>query len=107
MKLKRIEISFPVSIEPPNGFFLALDGLVDMICKKYEAENPDRVMWAAGSGSKMLSNPYLAGDDAPLRFDESVYHLECAEREDYHGTNPHNPKAEQLQRERAERRNKQ
>lgn len=97
MKINAIEIRFPVDVEPPEGFFRALDGLLDMVCKKYQAENPDRVMWPAGSGCKPLFNPYTVSDDEPLRFDESIYFIECCEREDYHGNNPHNPRGAELQ----------
>lgn len=106
MKISKIEISFEAAVEPPEGFFRALDGLVGMICRKYQAENPDRVMWPSGHGSKMLSNPFLVGDDEPLKFDTSVYHLEVTEREDFHGQNPHNPNRDKIQAELAERRKK-
>ena len=98
MKTQSIQIVFPVEVELPEGFTRALDGLIDMVCKKYQAENPDRVMWPAGSGSKPLFNWMTVGDDEPLPFDDSVYFVEVAEREDYHGHNPHNPKAEELQK---------
>lgn len=98
-KIHAIKIIFPVSVEPPEGFCQALDGLIGMICKKYQAENPDRVMWPASSGSKPLFNPYTVGDDDPLPFDDSIYQIECSEREDYWGNNPHNPKAAELQKQ--------
>lgn len=97
MKVSKIEIVFDVPVEPPEGFYRALDGLINMICMKYQSENPDRVMWPAGSGSKPLFNPYMVSDDEPLPFDNSIYFLECTEREDYHGNNPHNPRKVELQ----------
>jgi len=104
MKIQSIQIMFPTPVELPEGFTRALDGLIEMVCKKYQAENPDRVMWPAGCGSKPLFNWMTVGDDEPLPFDDSVYFVEVAEREDYHGTNPHNPKAEELQKAASERR---
>jgi len=103
-KTQKIEITFPVEVELPEGFCQALDSLVNMVCKKYQEQNPDRVMWPAGCGSKPLFNWMAVSDDEPLPFDNSVYVIECTEREDYHGNNPHNPRAEELQKQAYERR---
>jgi hypothetical protein len=74
----KIEINFPVPVEFPDGWEQTLDTLVNMICEKYENEHPERTMWPAGHGSKMLTNPYYTDD---LKFDESVYSIDVAERE--------------------------
>lgn len=110
MKINRIEISFPVGIEFPAGFDQALDALVNMVCKAYEAQNPTRVMWPAGAGSKpkfSVADSIFLGKapdaDAPdagePTFDDSVYEISVAEREDYHGQNPANPERERLRDE--------
>lgn len=118
MKFQTIEITFPLPVEAPDGFFHVLDSLVDMICKKYEADNPARVMWPAGAGSKptfsdhdaafLGINQTVSGDDVPEKgeeptFDDSVYQISVSEREDFAGRNPHNPNAAKLQREAGER----
>lgn len=57
-----------------------VDG-VNMICAEYEARHPDRVMWTAGFGAKMLCHPLALSDDEPIPFDDSVEVIECCERE--------------------------
>lgn len=75
-KTVRIEINFQVAVDFPPGFEQALDGLIGMVCDKYEAENQGRVMWPAGAGSKILwREPEEPG------FDDSVYAIDVAERE--------------------------
>jgi hypothetical protein len=74
----RIEINFPVGVELPDGFERELDALVDKACKHYERAHPDRVMWPAGHGSKVL----WCEPDEP-DFDPSVYEISVAERERY------------------------
>lgn len=103
-KIRAIEITFPVAVELPDGLDRVLDGLVDMVCKQYEREHPTEVMWPAGCGSKMLSNPLAMGDDEPLRFDDAVLAINVACREDYYGENHHNPDREALRRKVAEER---
>ena len=91
MKIRKIEIEFPLLVELPPGFEQALDRLVDTVCKKYEQENPTRVMWPAGHGSKpIFSQTDLAflgkppNPDAPKRgeptWEEDVYQIDVAER---------------------------
>lgn len=93
MAVRNIEISFPVNVEPPEGWWRALDSLIEMVCEKYQQEHPDRVMWPASAGSKPLSGLYTGVE--PM-FDDSVYHIGVEEREDYHGSNPHNPRCAEL-----------
>lgn len=75
-RVRKIEITFPFPVEFPEGFERALDGLIDMVCKKYERENPRRVMWPAGCGSKPIwTNPHEPD------FDDSIFCIDVAERE--------------------------
>ena len=76
MKINKIEIVFPCDVELPRGFEQVLSCLVDMVCKKYEAENKTRVMWPAGHGSK----PLWREPEEP-EWDDSVFSIEVAERE--------------------------
>lgn len=76
MKIQKIEVEFPFSVELLPGFTELLATTVSLICKKYEAENPDRVMWPAGHGSK----PIWREPEEP-EFDDSIYHISVAERE--------------------------
>jgi len=83
--ISKIEIVFPILIETPEGWEEALSALVDKICKKYERENPGRVMWTAGHGFKPTYIPITAeeGKHRGIEFDDSVFQIEVAEREDY------------------------
>lgn len=94
-----IEIQFPTTVELPDGFEQALDGLVDMACKKWERENPAMTMWVAAHGSKMLVHPGMVDEEHPMEFDDSVYVIEVSAREDYTGNNPHNPDRDRLRTE--------
>ena len=111
----RIEITFPCAVELPEGFERALDGLVNMVCEKYEREHPTEVMWCAGHGSKptfsqrdaaFLGEPTDANapETGEPTFDDSVFQISVACREDYGGQNPHNPERARLQAEAAEAR---
>lgn len=77
-KVNRIEIVFPMVVELPPGFTQLLSGVVDLVCKKYEEENPDRVMWPAGHGSK----PIWKEPEEP-EFDDNIFQISVAERENY------------------------
>ena len=77
-EIVRIEINFPVGVELPDGFERELDALVDKACKHYERAHPDRVMWPAGHGSKILWREPEEPD-----FDRSVYEVSVSERERY------------------------
>lgn len=97
-----VEITFPVSVDLPDGWDRVLVDLVDMACKHWQSQNPTMVMWPAGIGSKMLTNPYAMSDDEPMKFDDSIFAVDCSAREDYYGENPHNPDRERLRAEAAE-----
>ena len=77
-KLQKIEIVFPVGVELPPGWERVLDALVDMVCEAYEQQNPTRVMWPAGQGSKPIWREPQEPD-----WDDSVYFIDVAEREAY------------------------
>lgn len=98
-KISQIEITFPVPVELPEGFEKTLSALVGMACDKYESENPDRVMWAAGHGSK----PIWREPEEPT-YDDSVYQIQVEEKEDENGRNPHNPNGEELREQARQRR---
>jgi hypothetical protein len=76
MKVSKIEVVFPIPVEFPPGFLQTLDALVNMICEKYEAENPGRVMWCFGQGAKLIWRE----PEEPV-FDDSIFQIEVAERE--------------------------
>jgi hypothetical protein len=81
-----IIVTFPVPVELSREEESALDALLRTVCKRYEAANPGRVMWAAGWGGLCTSMPITAEDErngVPLAFDMSVLHVEVAERADY------------------------
>ena len=81
--IKKIEIDFPVPVELSDGFQQSLDELLTTVCKKYEADNPKRVMWPFGHGSKPTHIPLTQEDEKKrgCEFDDSVYYIEVAERE--------------------------
>lgn len=114
-KITSIEICFDAAVTLPDGFERALDGLIGMVCEQYQRENPTRVMWPAGSGGKpqwsQADAAFLGattGAGAPASgeptFDASVYFVDCAEREDYYGNNPHNPDRDAIRAEIAAKR---
>lgn len=74
--IRRIEISFPVSVELPPGFERVLIDLVDMVCQSYVRDHPTRTMWPAGVGAK----PLWREPEEP-EFDAETFQIECAERE--------------------------
>lgn len=78
-----IEISFAAPVHLGREHQRRLVDLIGEICDAYEAKHPDRVMWPFGIGQKMLCNPLMLSDDEPIPFDESVFSIECAERENY------------------------
>ena len=75
-KISAIEITFPVGVEIPKAAMTLLKNAVMIICEKYAADNPARVMWPAGVGSKMLLN-----EPEEPTFDDSVFVINAAEKE--------------------------
>ena len=80
-KISTIEIHFPVAVELPDGWEQALGSLIDMVCNKYENENPKRVMWVGGQGSRPKFNWMVVDDEHPQEFDNEVYSIQVVERE--------------------------
>jgi hypothetical protein len=81
-----IEIDFGAPVNISRAHQRRLFSLVDAICDGYEARHPDRTMWAAGFGGKIVSMPITREDEeagVPLDFDMSILHIECCERENY------------------------
>ncbi|KQP36099.1 hypothetical protein [Pseudorhodoferax sp. Leaf274] len=99
-KLRSIEIHFSAAVELPDGFERALDGLLHMVCEKFQRDHPDLVMWPAGSGQR----PIRWDQGVPVDFDETGHYVEVYAREDLHGSNPHNPERVRLQEAVAESR---
>ncbi|WP_289298259.1 hypothetical protein [uncultured Reyranella sp.] len=83
-RIHRIEISFAVAVDLPHGVERELVEIAARICRAYEAEHRDSVMWPAGIGSKVTYMPWTAEEEAAgrhMEFDDSVFAIECAERE--------------------------
>lgn len=72
--IQKIEINFPIPVEFPKEFERKLIKLVDTVCKKYEAEHPERTMWPAGNGFKLIWR-----EPQEPTFDESIYSIDVAE----------------------------
>lgn len=85
MKTSAIEITFAAPVNLSAEYQQRLVELIDEICNEYERDNPDRVMWPAGVGQKMLTNPFMVDDDHPMQFDETTFSVECFERELFEG----------------------
>ncbi len=84
--MRGIEVSFPVDVDVPDSFYRALSELIGLVCEEYEKTHPDRVMWPAGQGNKITYMPMTkAEEDAGkhLEFDDSIFAIEVAERENY------------------------
>lgn len=84
--IHRIEIIFPARVDITDAEMRDLDRITTAICKRYERRNPGRIMWAFGVGSRITSMPMTMEDEepgVPMTFDESVFEISCAEREDY------------------------
>jgi hypothetical protein len=77
--ITKIEISFPVPVSVPPGFYPALTALIDMVCKRYDDINLDRTMWCAEQGYSPI---WRDGDISS--FDSTTYVIRCAEREELH-----------------------
>jgi len=78
-----IEINFPVPVELTGDDQRILQAIAAEICERYETAHPERVMWPAGMGSKITENLLKLSDDEPIPFDDSVFAIDCAERENY------------------------
>ncbi len=88
MPIRAIEIGFAEPVELTEQDQQDLVKIAGRMCDRYERANPERVMWPCGIGQKMLTNPFMASDDEPLEFDESVFQIDCNERENYNDPLP-------------------
>lgn len=79
----QIKITFPVGVDLTREDQESLIEIADKICKRYEAQNPDRVMWPAGVGDEPVD---IWGDEP--KFDDSVFSIDVAERERYESDFP-------------------
>lgn len=80
-KVHGIEISFAVPVELSRDDQKELQDTVSKICKRYEKQNPGRVMWLFGYGDKPMSNPFMVDENHPMEFDSNILFIECVERE--------------------------
>lgn len=95
MSIQTITITFPTKVTTPAGFEQLLCAALEMVCKKWEQENPTMTMWVAGIGADH-THPGWADDGHPMQFDDSVLLIEVEAKEDDTGHNPHNPDREAL-----------
>lgn len=86
MIVSQIKVKFPVKVELPDGFEQTLTSLIEMVCKKYEKEHPDRIMWTFGVGYEMIHDD----PSKEIEVDDSVFCIEVAERRDIHNKNKRN-----------------
>lgn len=87
-----LTVFFPVPVHLPLGFTRQLDALVDGVCQEWMRDHPSEVMWPAGAGAQMSG---VHDPEGPV-FDDSVYQIDVASREDTGGNNPWNPKRTEL-----------
>lgn len=92
-----LEVELPVGMD--DQFRSDLDKILTMMCRRYESDNPGRVMWVFGCGRKprfsqadalflgRLADPAAPATGEPT-YDPSVFCVELFEREDIHGRNP-------------------
>lgn len=80
-KTTAIEINFPVAVKLTSSFKSELHILVESVCKQYEKDNPDRIMWQAEHGDKMLANPMMSSYGGLIEFDTITYCINAYERE--------------------------
>lgn len=83
MAIHAIEIAFDEPVELTQKDQEQLVGIVGAMCDRDERANPERVMWPAGIGCKMLTNPLMLEDDEPMEYDDNVFTISCTEREKY------------------------
>lgn len=73
--VSKIEVTFPTSVTLSSEVQRGIDDLLQPICDKHVQENPDRVMWVFGHGSK----PLWREPEEP-EWDDEVFMIEIAER---------------------------
>ena len=78
INIQNIEITFPVRVNITSAEQKLLNRIVRSICLRYERLNPEKVLWACGSGSMpIIEKGDISG------FDDSVYSIICSTRERY------------------------
>jgi hypothetical protein len=96
-EVQLLEVELPVGMD--DEFRRELDKILGAMCKRYEKDNPGRVMWVMGHGQKprwsvtdalfLGRTPEMnAPADGEPTWDARVYFIELYEREDIHNTNP-------------------
>lgn len=85
MKVRAIEITFPVEVDLSDDEQRDLVRLASLLCKRWERKHPYSVMWAAGIGQKPTFIPMTPAEEAErgIEFDEQTFAIECFERENY------------------------
>lgn len=85
MKIKKIEIQFPVDVEIPKDWDRRLHDMVREVCEQYKKENPERTMWPCEIGFKPTYIPITRADELKrgMEFDESCFCIGVHEREKY------------------------
>lgn len=85
----KIEVDFPVPVEVRDPHFQKLVNVVSQICDEWEDAHPDQIMWPFGMGSKPLTNFFLVDEEHPMKFDDTVLHIEVTCRERYEDERRH------------------
>lgn len=78
---RQIRIDFPTPVHVSPEAHRQIVSAVDLVCIDWERRHPGRVMWLFGGGALMTCNPLMLSDDEPIPFDDTVEHIEVAERE--------------------------
>ena len=82
-KIHSIEIRFPEPVDMTPEDTKAILNIVTAMTDRYDATHPGRVMWVFSVGMKMLSNPFMVGDNEQMAFDDECFEITCSERADY------------------------
>ncbi len=78
---RQIRIDFPTPVHVSPEAHRQIVSAVDLVCIDWERRHPGRVMWLFGGGALMTCNPMMLSDDEPIPFDDTVEHIDVAERE--------------------------
>jgi hypothetical protein len=84
MKIRKIEVDFPIEVDLSSDVQQELQNLVMKICKANCP--PNHAFWPMATGSKPTFIPMTAEDEQEggMEFDDSIYHIECGIRQRYH-----------------------
>lgn len=89
--ISRIVIDFAASVELADDMQQAIVKLASIVCDDYERAHPDRVMWPFGIGQLPTYIPMTREEEEAgrhLEFDETVFSVDCHERERYADSKP-------------------